>query len=313
MTIGIGAYGSNAGRAVYDALKAAEKVGSGAIGGFVTFAAIGEGGALYRAETQRGGSMTLFTEGETTGVEPPAVVATARFAGLISSGPDRPEPLAQYLTANAKGGLVTGHRIPPATGVSGEAMNCEALGLLTSGKSAVEAVDRVIDSNPEADCGLIAIDIRGGVHLRNTKRAGRRPDLGLALKQDEESGATVGVLHNAITPHPVLAELIAAIALGTMIGAREPAGWVTITAGTPVEMGLENAVYCNAAGTAERITTTDPAIGERGELGVAIYLESAVYLEGALVGHTTFEPITATENGRLLSLSGRISLRMSYR
>ena len=166
--------------------------------------------------------MTLFTEGETTGVEPPPLVATARFAGLISSGPDRPEPLAQYLTADPKGGLVTGHRIPPTTGVSGEAMNCEALGLMVSGKSAIEAVDRVIDANLEADCGLIAIDIRGGVHLRNTKRAGGRPDLGLALKQDEESGATVGVLHNAITPHPVLAELVAAIALGTMIGAREP-------------------------------------------------------------------------------------------
>jgi len=135
MTIGIGAYGPNAGWAVYDALKAAEKVGSGAIRGFVTFAAIGEGGVLYRADTQRGGSMTLFTEGETTGVEPPPLVATARFAGLISSGPDRPEPLAQYLTADPKGGLVTGHRIPPTTGVSGEAMNCEALGLMVSGKS----------------------------------------------------------------------------------------------------------------------------------------------------------------------------------
>ena len=32
MPIGIGAYGSNAVRAVYDALKAAEKVGAGAIG-----------------------------------------------------------------------------------------------------------------------------------------------------------------------------------------------------------------------------------------------------------------------------------------
>ena len=44
MTIGIGACGPHAGRAVFDALAAAEKVGTGAIGGFVTYAAIGEGG-----------------------------------------------------------------------------------------------------------------------------------------------------------------------------------------------------------------------------------------------------------------------------
>ena len=313
MTIGIGAYGPNAGRAVFDALAAAEKVGAGAIGGFVTYAAIGEHGEQLRSETQRGGTSTLFTEGETTGVEPPEAFARARVAGVISSGPDRPAPLAQYVPADPRGGLVTGHRIPPTTGVNGKPMNGDVLERLVAGERAARAVDEVVAANPEGDCGLIAIDMKGGAHCCNTERVLRRRDVGSALRQDETSGAVVAVLHNAIRPYPVLAELVAAVALDTMIGEGEPKGWVTIDAGTPIGMGPENAVHCDSAGVAERVTTTDPAIGERGELGAAIYLASAVYIGGELVGRTTFEPITSIENGRLAVLSGKASLRMSYR
>ncbi len=313
MTIGIGAYGPRAGRAVFDALAAAEEVGAGAIGGFVTYAAIGEGGAELRSETQRGGTSTLFTEGETTGIEPPDDFASARIAGVISSGPDRPAPLAQYVPADPRGGLVTGHRIPPTTGVSGKPMNWEVLERLVAGEPAVRAVDEVVGANPEADCGLIAIDREGGAHCRNSERVLRRPDVGTALRRDEASGAVVAVLHNAIRPYPVLAELVAAVALDAMVGEGEPRGWVTIEAGTPIGMGPENAVHCDAAGVAERVTTTDPAIGERGELGAAIYLASAVYVGGELVGRTMFEPITSIENGRFAVLSGKTSLRMSYR
>lgn len=313
MTIGIGACGPNAGRAVFDALAAAERVGAGAIGGFVTYAAIGEDGGQLRSETQRGGTSTLFTEGETTGVEPPESFARAPVAGVISSGPDRPPPLAQYVPADARGGIVTGHRIPPTTGVNGKPMNRDVLERMVAGEPAARAVDEVVAANPEGDCGLIAIDMKGGAHGRNTERVLRRPDVGTALRRDEASGAVVAVLHNAIRPWPVLAELVAAVALESMIGEREPTGWVTIEAGTPIGMGPENAVHCDRAGMAERVTTTDPAIGERGELGAAIYLASAVYIGGELVGRTTFEPITSIENGRFSVLSGKESLRMSYR
>ena len=313
MTIGIGACGPNAGRAVFDALAAAERVGAGAIGGFVTYAAIGEDGGQLRSETQRGGTSTLFTEGETTGVEPPESFDRAPVAGVISSGPDRPPPLAQYVPADARGGIVTGHRIPPTTGVNGKPMNRDVLERMVAGEPAARAVDEVVAANPEGDCGLIAIDMKGGAHCRNTDRVLRRPDVGTALRRDEASGAVVAVLHNAIRPWPVLAELVAAVALESMIGEREPMGWVTIEAGTPIGMGPENAVHCDRAGMAERVTTTDPAIGERGELGAAIYLASAVYIGGELVGRTTFEPITSIENGRFAVLSGKESLRMSYR
>lgn len=312
MTIGIGAYGPCAGRAIYDALAAAERVGVGAIRGFVSFAAIDKQGKILRSETQRGGATTLFTEGESTGVEPPPMIAEAKFAGLISSGPDRPDPLAQFMLADNRGGLITGHRIPNAVSASGRPMNEEALNLMIKGHSAREAVDTVIASNPEADCGLIAVDCQGAACARNTERVKRRPDLGMAQRHDESTGAQVFVLHNAIRPYPALADLIANVALDTMVGDKVPKGWITINAGTPVEMGAESAVHCDKQAVATRIITTDPAIGERGDVGAAIYLNSVVYIAGENAGRTTFEPITTMMDGCITELSGKTRLRMSY-
>ena len=116
MTIGIGAIGPNAGLAVFKGLQAAERVGTGSIGGFAVFAAISEDGPLFMSETQRGGTATLFTAGETSGVLPPSEIAAAPYAAVMSSGPDRPAPLSQFLAADPAIGLVTGHRLPNARG-----------------------------------------------------------------------------------------------------------------------------------------------------------------------------------------------------
>lgn len=313
MTIGIGAFGPNAGQAVFNALRAAEKVGSGAIGGFATFAAITADGRAIFSVTQRGGSATAFTEGETTGVEPPLEFASARIAGVISSGPDRPGDLTQFIPVDPAVGLVTGHRIPPTRGTNGQPMNADALARMTAGMSAEEAVRAVIDASPEADCGLICVSASGGVASANTARVLGRPDVGLALRRDVETGAAVAVLHNAIRPHQAVADLAAAIAIETMTADLGPAGWITLLAGTPIGMGEENAVFCDADGRSLRVTTTDPAVGVRGDLGAAVYLASAVYLGDRQVGRTMFEPITTIEAGKIVAFSGKDALRMSYR
>src|SRR5699024_9962606 len=125
MTIGIAAHGPNAGLAVARALAAVEKVATGATRGYAVFAAIDSAGRLHRAETQRGGTATLFVDAEATGVAPPAEAAAAHTAGLISSGPDRPAPLTQYVPAEPGAGLVTGHRLPNAAGTSGRPVNLD--------------------------------------------------------------------------------------------------------------------------------------------------------------------------------------------
>lgn len=313
MTIGIGAFGPNAGLAVFRALRAAEKVGTGAIGGFATFAAITADGRAVFSVTQRGGAATAFTEGETTGVEPWPEFAGAKVAAVISSGPDRPGDLKNFIPVDPSVGLVTGHRIPPSTGANGKPMNADALSRMKAGISAADVAGAVTGESPEADCGLICIDLAGRISVANTARVLRRPDVATVLRRDDETGAAVGVLHNAIRPHNAIAELAAAIAIETMAADRSPKGFVTLIAGTPIGMGEENAVFCDAAGRALRVTTTDPAVGIRGELGAAVYLASKVWLGDKLAGRTTFEPITTIENGRLVAFSGKDELRIGYR
>jgi hypothetical protein len=313
MTIGIGAFGPNAGHAVYVGLAAAERIGRGAIGGFATYAAITADNRLLRHETQRGGSSTLFIDGESTGIAPPEDVARATAAAVISSGPERPDPLAQFLAADPKGGLVTGHRLPNGQSVDGKPLNGEALAHMLAGRSAREAVDLVIERNLEADVGLIAVDRRGGVYTRNSDRVKRRPDLGYARAEDAKTGAVVDVLHNAIRPHPVLAPMVAAVILEAMIGAPQPAGWITINAGVPLVVGKESAVHCNADLVATKVVTTDPILGSGRHACAGIYIASAVYRDQTLLGYTMFEPITTVDNGRITEMSGQKSVRMSYR
>jgi hypothetical protein len=312
MTIGIGAYGPRAGLAVYRALQSAERVGRGAICGFATYAAIASDGRVFRHQTQRGGSATLFIEGEATGVPPPEDVADAIAAAVISSGPERPEPLSQFLAADAAGGLVTGHRLPNGVSVDGTALNLDTLNHLIAGKSAKEAVDLVIDRNREADVGLLAVDLRGGAYSRNSDRVRRRPDLGHARVEDATAGAVVEVLHNAIRPFPATAIIAAGVALDTMRGDPKAAGWITIEAGVPLVLGEENAVHCGKELRAQRVVTTDPTIVKGRHACAGIYLHSKVYSDDKLIGLTMFEPITAVEDGTITEMSGQSVMRMNY-
>lgn len=312
MTIGIGACGPNAGLAVFEALHAAELIGRGAIGGFVTYAALDTSGQLHRHQTQRGGTQTLFIDGEQTGVPPPGPVATATSAALISSGPERPEPLTQFLAADPGGGLVTGHRLPNGPSLSGRPLNVEALDHLLAGASAQRAVDAVVDANPEADVGLIAIDQQGGVYSRDSARVARRPDLGHARTEEGETGIVAEVLHNAIKPGPIIAQLAVAVAVATMRGEVQPVGWVTIEAGVPVELGEENAVYCDDDLVAQRVVTTDPVLIKGRQVAAGIYLHSRVYRRDEVIGLTGFEPIVTIDNGTIVEMSGQERIRMSY-
>lgn len=312
MTIGIAAYGPSAGLAVFAGLRAAELVGRGAIGGFASYAAIDTGGCLHRHRTQRGGTRTLFIEGETTGTPPSPVVAAAPVAAVISSGPERPEPLEQFLAADAIGGLVTGHRLPNAPSVDGRALNQEALDHLLAGAVARDAVSRVIDRNPEADVGLIAVDLRGGLYGLNSSRVRRRPDLGHARLENRARGIGVEVLHNAIRPFPVLADTVAAVAFDVLQGEPQPDGWITIDVGVPVLLGAENAIHCDRDLVAMRVTTTDPILVQGRQVGAAVYLHSRVYRDDQFVGLTMFEPIVTVEQGEIVEMSGQKTIRMSY-
>ena len=313
MTIGIVCHGPNAGLAVFRALRAVERVATGSIGGFAAFAAITRTGRAVECATARGGTATLFVDGETTGAEPGEEVRSAPLAGVISSGPDRPVPLGQFLRVDARAGLVCGHRLPNAAGVSGMAFNEQALALLRDGRTAAEAADAVLDANPEGDVGLIVADLAGRIYARNSARVMRRPDLGHSRREDPAVPAVAEVLHNAIGPGPSVAALAAETALRVMVPTGAPDGWAIIEAGTPVELGETSLVELDGDGRARRVVTTDPGLTEGERNGAAIYLGAEVRQGDRLLGWTTVEPNVVLKDGRIVSMSGQTRLNLGYR
>lgn len=297
--------GPAAGTAAFAALRAVESVARGAIGGFVSIVVIGGDGRLLRAETQRGGTRTLFTLGEATGVAPPAPFADARIAALMSSGPDRPAPLAQFTPADARIGLVTGHRLPNMPGVDGEPVNQAVIRRMGAGASPRAAIEAELARNPEADAGLIALDCDGQIHLANSAFVAGRSDLGSALMSDPETGATVGVLHNAILPHQGLALLAASTALDAIAPADRCDFEVELTAGLTLELADENCVHLAGGRRIERVTVTQNSWLASCCQGAAINFAARVRRDGAVIGRTTSEPYCVAEHGRLRSISGQ--------
>ena len=313
MTIGIAASGKDAGLAVFRALKSVEAVGSGCIGGFVSVAAITSAGELVRATTQRGGTSTLFVVDERTGTDPPPDVASAPIAALMSSGPDRPEPLAQFVAGDGATGLVTGHRFAHARGTNGVAFNRDVLDRMRRGVTVEEAVDAVVDENPHADVGLIGIDVDGNIHARNTDRVAGRMDGGSAEHCEGPPAPSVSVLHNAIHPVAGIAMMAVDVAMETMRPTRSPEFWIKVDAGTRVLLGERNFVRVDADLRAIDVTTTDPSLLTGRRDGSPIYIGSQVWQDDKCLGFTVFEPYVVLVDGVTESLIGQRSMRIGCR
>ncbi len=312
MTIGIAVYGPRAGLATFKALQAVERVGRGAIGGFASFVAISAGEVL-RAETQRGGTGTLFVCGETIGVVPPAAFAHAPMAAVMSSGPDRPAPLSQFTPAAAKVGIVTGHRLPNLPGVDGVALNRAVLERMARGEPAPAAASAELARNPDADAGIIALDAAGRIFAGDSARVARRPDIGRALVRAAGGDMAVAVLHNAIYPHAPLAALAAAVALDVVVPIDRADLRVRLDAGTPVQHGAENCVIVDGANVALAVTVSEPRWLMGRQDGAIVGFAAAVRRGDELLGYATAEPSCVVEAGRIVSLSGATSIELGVR
>lgn len=313
MTIGIAAYGTNAGLAVFRGLRVVEAVGSGCIGGFVSFAAITPEGKLRRFATQRGGGSTLFIDGDRVGSEPPPTIAGAPIAALMSSGPDRPEPLDQFVAGDPTVGLVTGHRFAHRLSDRGLPYNSDVISRIRGGMDVMSAVDAVVSANCEADVGLAAVDIHGHVYARNTERVRTRPDLGSAQREITEPRALVSVLHNAIHPVSGIADLAAEVAMETMVPNRVPDFWIHAVIGTPVVTGEINAVTVDSELRTLEARTTDSGLVHGHQDGAAIYVGSEVLQDNRSLGQTMTEPYVVLDDGVIQSLSGQAELKVGCR
>lgn len=309
MTIGIAAYGPHAGLAILRALAAVETIGRGSIGGFVSVVALTPTGAVIRAEAQQGGIRGMFP----LGIEgAPPELLTAQVAGLISSGPNRPEPLAQFTPALAGVGLVTGHRMPNTRGVGGRQINDEVLALMRDGVGVEAAVRQVLAANPLADAGIVALSADGDIVAADTDYVARRGDSGRAVIGSRAAGAVVGVLHNSIHPARPIATLATEVALDVMQPQDRIDGWITLRAGTRLRAGHANAVEITRTDCVDMIVVEDHRFLEGG-WSVGLGYETPVIRENVRVGTMLHEPYMVVRDGCVLTIDGERYLRIPIR
>ncbi|HHY14297.1 MAG TPA: hypothetical protein GX526_06640, partial [Thermoanaerobacterales bacterium] len=230
-------------------------------------------------------------------------VIEAPIAGLISSGPDRPEPLKVHLPAKEGVGLVTGHRIPGALGKNGLPVNIEVLEAIENGLPADQAVRTVMDDNPNVDAGLIAVDINGNIGVQNSEKVGSRTDIASAYL--ENGDAKVAVFNNEIHPIKITSKLAAAIAMEIMSEEQKPDMQITLNSGLKVELGDEDKVVIDKNNTAIEIFTTDPTILNGETVGVVPYLGSSIIKDGEKIGILMNEPLAVLNDGVIVEFAGR--------
>jgi len=293
MTLGVAASGENAGAAVQAAVLGAELLGRGAIGGFAVFAILDERGHVQQRATQRGGI---------GGLELPEDWLRARYAAAISSGPDRPEPLEQFLPGMSKVGLVTGHRLPNTPDIQGVSLNRAVLARLAAGEAPQEAVDAVLSQSPEIDAGLIAMDASGRIGFGNSDRVARRTDCGVAERVSDTSH--VVLLHNSIFSEGPLAEQLADLAWTRLAGVPTNTRLLFLREDAPIHSSTRDRVHVTADGTITAVESANRWLQLTHRRATAIYLGSEVWQEGQLVGRAATELLAETSQGWLRKGAG---------
>ncbi|MCR4266541.1 hypothetical protein [Nitratireductor sp. ZSWI3] len=289
MTIGIAAYGKRSGAAVVAAVLGAELLGRGAIGGFAVFAVLDPDGTPRYRTTQDGGISAL---------EIPSAWLDAERAAVISSGPDRPEPLTQFLVAGP-GGLVTGHRLPNSRTAGGMPVNEAVSALLERGEPPQQAVDAALAADPEIDAGIIAMTADGRIGFANAARVKRRTDLGQARR--EGAGCGFALLHNSIFVADgecrTLADILGPLVWQELTGT--PAGHAILRLDTPIriEAAERDRLHIDADGRIVGLESADPRMLSAERVGAVGYLSAEVWQGGRRVGSAVTELIARLAGG----------------
>ena len=298
MTIGMIACGTGAGAGLVEGLKAVEKVARGAIGGFVSFVAVGDGNTMVRKTVQRGGAHALFSESI------PAEIAQAPLAGLISSGPDRPEPLSSFIAVEPGVGIVTGHRMPQSLAHNGVPLNESVLSRMFSGVNPQRAIDEVLAENEDCDAGFLACTLDGVLGVGNAPSVRLRRDLGASALNELNGVARVATLHNAIEPHRVIASLANEVALDRMLQTAPPVRWITLQAGTPLGPSTRAALVTDKAGIVQSVRHASCESASRvGVLGLGDRV--GVVTNGELQGWLGYEPFMTVRAGKIERIDGQ--------
>ncbi|WP_050759191.1 DUF6963 family protein [Pseudooceanicola batsensis] len=288
MTVGIAAYGLEAGRAVLEGVLATEVLGRGSIGGFVVFSVLDEHGQHQQVSLQCGGITALDDFDLRPGV---------RCAAAISSGPNRPEPLSQFLAGRDGLGLVTGHRLPQRIGSSGLPLNSSALERMAQGHAPHEAVQSETKENPEADFGLIAVAADGKIGFGNSARVQRRVDLLEVSRLEKEAGfAMLGnsiYFNNACRDHVAIGDLI----WSRLTGSSSKNFIAKLGRPAPVSVSEEDWIEIDDDGGVLGIGRADPWWPAAEGITSVVYSGMPVWRNSSLAGTCLTEVFATLGNG----------------
>ncbi|MET1416415.1 hypothetical protein ABVF61_29385 [Roseibium sp. HPY-6] len=303
MTVGIAATGPNAGAGVLAGLRATEAIGQGAIGGFVSLAVLTKDQQLFRSETQTDGASGLLQK------ELPENMLGAPFAALISSGPNRPVPLAQFVAAKPGVGLVTGHRFPQIPADDGIPLNAHVLAAMERGQSPQMAIDAVVDRFPDHDAGFVALSIDGTIAAGNMPAVLLRRDHGCSSRTLQSPPVSVATIHNAIHPIRVLADMINDIVLEEML--RPPAAehWITASQGIRLIRGQRAEIHINRDEEVVQILHPQ-AMQHPDPVPFGLGDQVRIILNGRDIGWLGYEPFMIVKDGVIMTMDGKPSLKL---
>lgn len=294
MTIGIATRGPRAGAAALQILRAVEAIGSGSIGGFAVFHWRDTSGALHHAVTQDQGTLTL---------DPAPGWETATHAAIISSGPNRPEPLLQFVPGSPDTGFVTGHRLPTSLLPDGAVLNTAALQAMAAGGFDQAQLEALLATGPAMDAGLICLPLEGPVLIADSPRVASRDDTG-RFHWSAGPDLACALLHNSIHTASVhgqaLAEALGGIGRAALGGPVADYVCSRLPDRLPVQRAAADFIELTPAGEVIALHSADPAYhGARGRI-TAIYQSTAVHCQGRRIGQAVSEVFSGLEPGLLI-------------
>ena len=306
MTIGVVLRGPSAGAALVQSLASLENVALGSIGGFVSLVVLTKGKQPQFYQIQNGGVSALFaTNGNK--ILPDSLVESDR-AALISSGPNRPEPLNRFLAWDDAGNLVSGHRFPHTYSASGFPLNQVALNLIQNNGCAENQLKDLMKQNDHLDAGLVAMDVAGTLFQGDTARVRARGDTASAAVQTDDYAFSITL--NSIRPANLIALMLAEKLKHSMSADTRPV--LSIDTDAKICAADTKAVIINDLSNVIAINTPEQCWFTGSTEGALMETGTHIIKNGICVGRMQDEPYVIANNGQLISLSGEQAVKLRY-
>lgn len=300
--------------AVVTSLGCIEHVADGAIGGFVSLVVMDSRNRATFYECQEGGVSALF--GNASGVieekNLPVKILESKRAGLISSGPYRPCPLARFLAWDDCGNIVSGHRFPQSPIKKGIALNQAVLTIIQKHGAQSAEVKQLLTENNHLDAGIIAVDANDTLMCEDTQRVMARNDT--ARMQVQAKDFSFGITMNSIQPSRLIAPLLASKLNVKLQSASSSTHipCISLNKRARILAGVDPLVEVDSNHHVVSIVTPETCWFETHSEGALLETGTPIVHNGRTIGTILEEPYTTASNGVISALSGKDEMTLRY-